>query len=383
MARTARVVTILETETIVIGAGVVGLACAASLATAGQEVLVLERNSTFGEETSARNSEVIHAGIYYQPGSLKARLCVRGKKLLYHYCRQRSIPYDRIGKLIVAADERDRRAVLKLVDKGKSNGVDDLRWLDRLEMHGLEPELTGVGALHSPSTGVVNSHTLMLSLIGDIESHGGAISYLSRVESLRSESRNFLLEVSTGSEQLKVRSRRLINCAGLGAVQLARTDSLSSKAALPAPFYTKGNYFKVNARVPFNRLIYPAPVAGGLGVHLTLDLDGNPRFGPDVEPVASADASLAVDQKRAQGFYQSIRRYWPALPDDSLQADYAGIRPKLKWADDLKNSGGADFAILDSSYHGVTGLLHCLGIESPGLTSSLAIAELVAKQVDG
>ncbi|NNC99511.1 MAG: NAD(P)/FAD-dependent oxidoreductase, partial [Gammaproteobacteria bacterium] len=334
-----------EVETVVIGAGVVGLACAARLAVAGREVLVLERNGAFGEETSARNSEVIHAGIYYPPGSLKALLCVRGKAMVYQYCAERGIASRRLGKLVVAADQDERRAVLQLLERGKRNGVDDLAWLDQDSMRALEPALVGVGAMHSPSTGIVDSHGLMLSLLGDLENSGGALSVFSTVRSILSADNRFELEVETADGRIRIISRELLNCAGPQAVQIAESDPSSHHLQLPAAFYTKGNYFRVSGQVPFEHLIYPAPVPGGLGVHLTRDLNGNARFGPDVEPVSNADASLAVDQSRAAAFYESIRRYWPALPDNALLADYAGIRPKIRWPDESSQNGNADFAI--------------------------------------
>jgi L-2-hydroxyglutarate oxidase LhgO len=370
---------VLETETVVIGAGVVGLACAAALADSGREVLVLERNAAIGEETSARNSEVIHAGIYYPPGSLKARLCVAGKARLYDYCDARGIPVKRIGKLIVAGRDDDLDTLSGLASRGRKNGVCDLEMLGRAAARNLEPALECRGALLSPSTGIVDTHQLMLSLLGECESLGGLLSLNTRVRDLRSVDGAFQVRVDATGREMTVSAREVVNCAGHQAVALASGVDRYRQHDLPEAYYTRGNYFRARGGAPFSRLIYPVPETGGLGIHLALDLAGNARFGPDVEPVTGPDVGYVVDPRRAAAFYASIRRYWPDLPDGSLLPDYAGIRPKIR----RPGRHTADFEILGLPHHGIPGLVHCLGIESPGLTASLAIADEAVRLLVG
>lgn len=367
----------LHSETVVIGAGVVGLACAAALAKTGREVLVLERNQSIGEEVSSRNSEVIHAGIYYPPGSLKAEVCVRGKHKLYRYCEEREIAVRRLGKLIVATSEDELETIERLRRRGLENGVTDLQWLSSKQARTLEPELVCLGALHSPSTGIVDSHGLMLGLQADLEANGGQICFLSDVHLIRADESPIALEVSNQGKVLRIEVNEVINSAGLGAVDLAHHTLGLKSEILPEAKFSKGNYFRLNGKTPFSRLIYPAPVPGGLGIHLALDLSGNARFGPDVEKASGAHESLKVDPSRADDFYRSIRRYWPGLKPGMLSPDYAGIRPKIS------DSGSAqtDFKLLGPRDHRVPGMVHCLGIESPGLTSCLAIADEVINRL--
>lgn len=356
----------------------IGLACAAALANTGRDVLVLERNRGIGEEVSSRNSEVIHAGIYYAPGSLKARLCVAGKHKLYRYCDERQVLTRRLGKLIVATSEQDVETLEVLRENGIQNGLGDLQWLHETEASELEPELQCHAALLSPSTGIVDSHGLMLALQADLEAAGGQLSFQSGVRGIESDRSPMALEVLNQGSVLHVDAEEVINCAGLGAIDLAhRTNGLAAEL-LPRAQFSKGNYFRLSGRSPFSRLIYPAPVPGGLGIHLVLDISGTARFGPDVEPVNTADIDLSVDPIRSEGFYQSIQRYWPGLQRGMLTPDYAGIRPKLS----SLGSDKIDFKLLGPGEHGIPGLVHCLGIESPGLTSSLAIADEVVARLD-
>ena len=360
-----------------VGAGVVGLACAAALVDTGREVLLLERNRGIGEEVSARNSEVIHAGIYYAPGSLKARVCVAGKQKLYQYCADRGVAARRLGKLIVATSEEDLDTLNSLHNRGLKNGVDDLELLSDTAAKKMEPELTCLGALYSPSTGIVDSHNLMLSLLADLEAGGGQLSIRSSVQEIDVAQSPKRLKVVNDDTEITITADEVINCAGLGAVELAhRTQGLAAKS-LPKAHFSKGNYFRVTGRTPFARLIYPAPVAGGLGIHLVLDLAGNARFGPDVEAIHNTRPDLQVDPSRAEGFYQSIRRYWPGVQQSMLVPDYAGIRPKIS----NLGSDKTDFKLLGPRALGVPGLVQCLGIESPGLTSCLALAEEVIEQL--
>ena len=365
-----------DIQTLVIGAGAVGLACAAVLADSGREVLVLERNTSIGEETSARNSEVIHAGIYYPPGSAKARLCVTGKARLYAYCEAMGVPVKRTGKLIVATRKREHATLGELILRGRANGVTDLELLDRSEALALEPGLACLAAVLSPSTGILDSHQLMLSFLGELESSGGSVSLGSRAVSLEFQpgpGTGHRVVVETDRDRIVVRAREIVNCAGLQAVSLAGSARGAEGHGLPEAFYTRGNYFRLGGRSPFSRLIYPVPEPGGLGIHLTTDMAGTARFGPDVEDIGGPEAGYAVDARRAERFYASIRRYWPDLPDGALLPDYAGIRPKIR----RPGHRVMDFEILGKHHHGVPGLVHCLGIESPGLTSCLAIADEV------
>ncbi len=358
-------------DCVVIGAGVVGLAVARALALQGREVMVLEAENAIGTGTSSRNSEVIHAGIYYSQGSLKARLCVEGKTLLYAYAEARGLPHRRCGKLIVATAPAHLAELDRIVEKARLNGVDDLVRLTRDEARAMEPALECLAALHSPSTGIVDSHAYMLSLQGDLENAGGMVALKSPVERARSAPGAIDLVAGDGTE---LRCRSVVNAAGLQAPALARRFSGLPAAHIPREYFAKGNYFTLAGRAPFSRLIYPVPEAGGLGVHLTLDLGGQAKFGPDVQWVASAD-DLVVDPARGDGFYAEVRRYWPGLADGALQPGYAGIRPKLSGP----GAPASDFVIEGPQVHGVAGLVNLFGIESPGLTSSLAIGDHVTR----
>ncbi|MFW2358037.1 NAD(P)/FAD-dependent oxidoreductase [Hydrogenophaga sp.] len=360
-------------DALVIGAGVVGLAVARALALSGREVMVLEREAAIGTGTSSRNSEVIHAGIYYPTGSLKARLCVQGRQALYAYCAERGVPYLRCGKLIVANTPTQWAALAAIQTKAFANGVDDLVLLSRGEALELEPELECLGAILSPSTGIVDSHALMLALQGDLENRGGLVVCHSGVRELAVTPHGIEVESLDGTRLL---ARTVVNAAGLHACDIARKTRGLDVRGLPKPWYAKGSYFTLAGRSPFSHLIYPAPEPdahlAGLGVHLTLDLGGQAKFGPDVEWTSSAD-DLQVDASRAEVFYGEVRRYWPGLPSGSLQAGYAGIRPKISGP----HEPAADFWVQGPSDHGVSGLVNLFGIESPGLTSCLAIGDHV------
>ena len=359
---------------VVVGAGVVGLAVARALALRGRETLILEAESAIGTAISSRNSEVIHAGIYYPAGSAKARFCVAGKALLYEYCEAAGVEYRRCGKLIVATEESQIQALRSIEGMARANRVTDLYRLTADEVHALEPELNAVAALCSPSTGIVDSHGLMLALQGDFEQAGGVIAFRSPVLRGRCGDNAIHLEAGDG-ERMSLSASVVINCAGLHAQETAHRIEGIPKASIPSAHYAKGNYYVLQTKTPFSRLVYPVPEPGGLGVHLTLDLAGQARFGPDVEWVDRLD--FTVDPARAERFYAAIRRYWPALPDGSLRPGYAGIRPKLHGP----SEPAADFLIQGADVHGVPGLVNLYGIESPGLTSALAIAEYVADQV--
>jgi L-2-hydroxyglutarate oxidase LhgO len=342
----------------------------------GREVLILEAAESFGTVTSARNSEVVHAGIYYPQGSLKARLCVQGKQLLYDYCAQRGIAHQRCGKLIVATHPKQVAELCAIQQRAAANGVDDLQFLEAQQAQALEPSLACHAALLSPSTGIVDSHALMLSLLGDAENAGAVLAVNSKVNQLLAhtgkapEAIKIVVSGDDGSTDLLART--VVNAAGLHAPALAaHTHGLAARH-IPTAYFAKGNYFTLGGRAPFGRLIYPVPEPGGLGVHLTLDLGGQAKFGPDVQWVNSADDYL-VDPARGDAFYAEVRRYWPALPDGALQPGYAGIRPKVSGP----GQPAADFVIQGPRDHGVAGLVNLFGIESPGLTSCLALAEYV------
>ena len=357
-------------ECVVVGAGVVGLAVARALALQGREVLVLEAAKAIGTGTSSRNSEVIHAGIYYPRGSLKARLCVEGRSALYAYCEERGVAHRRCGKLIVATSEAQRGQLLRIQAAAAANGVHDLRLLSADEAQGMEPALRCVAALHSPSTGIIDSHALMLSYQGDIENKGGVVVLNTAVAQWERAQAAINIVASDGTE---IEADVVVNAAGLHAPTLAGRLKGLDAAWVPRARFCKGNYFSLAGRSPFSRLIYPVPEEAGLGVHLTLDLGGQARFGPDVEWVDDPEA-LQVDPARADAFYAEIRKYWPALQDRSLLPAYAGIRPKTSGP----GEPAADFIIQGPLEHGVPGLVNLFGIESPGLTSSLAIGDLVA-----
>ncbi len=360
-------------DVVVIGAGVVGLAIARELAIGGSEVLVIERNDGVGEETSSRNSEVIHAGIHYPPDSLKAKLCVRGKELLYRHCRDRSIRHRRCGKLIVATSEAQQAELQAIQALGEASGVDDLKIVDGAMAAKSVPGLACASALVSPSTGIVDSHGLMMSFQGDLETAGGTVA--TRCEFLRGavEDRGFRLQILSAGEPFDLRARAVVNSAGLSAEDVARRIDGLARRSIPRIRFAKGNYFVYRGKHPFDRLVYPVPEPGGLGVHLTLDLHGQARFGPDVQWIDAPDYS--VDESRRDRFFDAIRRYWPEVDRDRLSPGYAGVRPKLIRPGDPPG----DFLIQGSDAHGIPGLVNLYGIESPGLTASLAIAEHVVE----
>ena len=362
-----------ELDCAVIGGGVVGLAVARALALAGREVVVLEAEGAIGTGTSSRNSEVIHAGIYYPQGSLKARLCVEGKEALYAYAAERGVPHRRCGKLIVATSAEQVAQLEVIRAKAAANGVGDLVLLTAQQAMAMEPQLHCVAALHSPSTGIVDSHALMLSLLGDLENAGGMLALKSPIARAECGRDAIVLVAEDGTA---LRCNTVVNAAGLLAPELARRFEGLPPAAVPTAYFAKGSYFTLSGRAPFSRLVYPVPEPGGLGVHLTIDLGGQAKFGPDVQWVQSAD-DLVVDPARGNGFYAEVRKYWPALPDGALIPGYAGMRPKISGPDEPAR----DFMIDGPESHGVHGLVNLFGIESPGLTSSLAIGRYVERML--
>lgn len=359
-----------DIETLVIGAGAVGLACARSLARSGREVMVLEQHDLIGSETSARNSEVIHAGIYYPQGSLKARLCVTGKQQLYAFCREHGVDHANTGKLIVASTDAQLEDLEAIRQKAAANGVTDLVFKDQAELSVKEPALNVKGALWSPSTGIIDSHGFMLALQGGLEAAGGQVVLKTEVTRVaKGLGEGFQVEVKTGGEApYALTCKELVLAAGHGAPSLAAGIARSHP---PHAYLAKGNYFKLQGKAPFSSLIYPVPEPGGLGVHLTLDLQRQARFGPDVEWVDELE--YQVDPARGDQFYAAIRSYWPDLPDGALVPDYSGIRPKIAGP----GEAAADFRIDGPDTHGESGLVALYGIESPGLTAALAIADHV------
>ena len=365
-------------DALVIGAGVVGLAVGRALAQRGLETVVLERANAIGTATSSRNSEVIHAGLYYPSGSLKARLCVQGRRQLYDYCELHNVAHRRCGKLLVASGEAQCAKLAQIEAQAIANGVTDLQRLDGAQARALEPALAADAALLSPSTGILDSHGLMLALQGDLERAGGAVALASPVESVGCGSSRHVLQVG-GATPIALAARVVVNAAGLWAPGVAARMQGLAASLIPSAHFAKGSYFSLSARAPFSHLIYPVPQEAGLGVHLTLDLAGQARFGPDVEwlDVASPDAiSYHVDPARAEAFGADIRRYWPALPDGALQPAYSGVRPKLNGP----GKPAKDFVLQGPAEHGIAGLVNLFGIESPGLTASLAIADEVVRR---
>jgi L-2-hydroxyglutarate oxidase LhgO len=362
-----------KVECVIVGAGVIGLAIARRLAQAGREVIVLEEAEGIGTVTSSRNSEVIHAGIYYRAGSLMARMCVAGKRALYDYCRDHGIPHRNCGKLIVATTPQETERLQSIRAHAEANGVLDMEFLAGSAARALEPALNCDAALLSPSTGIIDSHAYMVALRGDAEEAGAAYAFHTPLEHAKAAAGK--LEIETGGETpMTLQCDLLINAAGLGAPAVARSIEGMPLELIPTAYLAKGNYFSCSARAPFSRLIYPVPEPGGLGVHLTLDMAGQARFGPDVEWIDAID--YAVDPARSEKFYPAIRRYWPTLPDGALMPSYSGIRPKIV----PPAVATQDFLIQGPRDHGVAGLINLFGIESPGLTSSLAIADYVAEQ---
>ncbi|MBO0127522.1 NAD(P)/FAD-dependent oxidoreductase [Agrobacterium sp. OT33] len=364
-----------DIDAIIIGAGVIGLAAARELSMRGLSVIILEGEKEFGSATSSRNSEVIHAGLYYPSGSLKARLCVEGKKQLYAFCQSHGVAHRRCGKLIVASEEAETALLAALKDKGEANGCEDLELIDGHEALSLEPALACGAALFSPSTGIIDSHGYMLALLGEAEDHGAALALNAPFERAEPIGEGFRVHVG-GRDPMSLTCRLLVNSAGLVAPMVAKEIAGLPAHAIPQPRFAKGSYFSLTGKSPFSRLIYPAPHTHGLGVHLTLDLAGQARFGPDVEWVESID--YAVNPRRMEGFGEAIRRYWPGLPEDALIPAYSGIRPKISGPDEP----AMDFRIDGPETHGLAGLVNLFGIESPGLTASLAIAAEVAARLE-
>jgi len=363
-------------ECAVIGAGVVGLAVARRLAMDGREVVILEAEEAFGTHTSSRNSEVIHAGIYYPTASLKARLCVAGRKALYRYCAEHDVRHERIGKIVVACDESELAGLRKYKEQAEINGVDDLRILGPDELAQMEPEVRCVAGFLSPSTGIIDSHGLMLEYLGDAESHGASLALGSRVVGGRVNAEGIVLEVG-GTEPMAIHCRYVVNSAGFSAQSVARSIAGIPDRTIPATHYAIGHYYSLSGAAPFRRLVYPVARQDWLGVHVTLDLGGRVKFGPDFDWIDHID--YRFDESREAAFYQAIRRYYPALKDGSLQPGYTGIRPKIHGP----GEPAPDFLIQGKAAHGVPGLVNLYGIESPGLTSSLAIADQVAALLDG
>jgi L-2-hydroxyglutarate oxidase LhgO len=363
-------------DAIVVGAGVVGLAVARALARQGREVVVLETEGAIGEHTSSRNSEVIHAGIYYDAGSLKARLCVEGRRKLYAYCAEHGVEAKRLGKFIVASSEDQLPQLMKIKTHAEVNGVDDLEVWEADRFHAAEPDVSCVRALYSPSTGIVDSHAYMLSLQGGLEERGGVVAFNSPLLTAVADANGFV--VGTGGDQpMTLRCDVLVNSAGLFAPEVAAKVKGADTSAIPTAYFARGAYFSLSGqKSPFTHLVYPIPEPGGLGVHATIDLAGQVRFGPDVEWIDGVDYTL--DPRRADKFYAAIRAYWPALKDGALTPAYCGVRPKIS----APGAPAADFVIHGPAQSGAAGLVNLFGIESPGLTSSLAIADAVAGLVE-
>lgn len=375
-----------QVDTVVIGAGVVGLAVARAIALTGREVMVIEKEKAIGQGISSRNSEVVHGGLYYPTGSLKAKLCVRGKEMLYAYCAERGLPIQQCGKWIVATDALQWPKLAQIEAQAVANGVPVQR-LSREQARALEPELECIAALHSPTTGIVSAHDLMMALQGDIENAGGMVALATQVEKIEFSdqkgpiagvlSARSAIESGANAETIDIGFKQLINAAGLYAPQLAQRMQGLNAAHVPKAHYAKGNYYSLSGKAPFKHLIYPIPSEAGLGVHITLDLGGQAKFGPDVqwlEGISDPDQiDYSVDPRRADAFYAEVRKYWPSLRDGQLTPSYSGVRPKIVGAGEQ----AADFVIQGQTVHGIQGLVNLFGIESPGLTSSLAIGEYV------
>jgi L-2-hydroxyglutarate oxidase LhgO len=357
-------------KVLVVGAGVVGLAVARTFAMSGHDVVVAEKASTIGTGISSRNSEVIHAGLYYPTGSRRAYHCPRSRRMLYEFCESHGVPHRKCGKLVVASSEDELPALEKIFKQAQTNGVEGLSIIDGADANRLEPQLACVAAMHSPETGIVDSHRLMLALRGDLEDHGGAVAFNTVIERLRPSGAGWEAHFG-GDNGEPIVVDAVINCAGLGAQSLAGATEGYPSERIPRLVFAKGNYFSFAGRPAFSRLIYPVPVPGGLGVHVTLDLAGRMRFGPDIEWIEQENYD--VDAGRANAFYERIRQYWPGLPEKSLVPDYAGIRPKLSGP----GEAALDFRIDPPPEHGLKRIVHLFGIESPGLTCALSIAEEV------
>ena len=370
-------------DCVVIGAGVIGLAVAREMALQGRETILLERESAFGTISSARNSEVIHAGIYYPKDSLKAKLCVEGNRMLYEYCRTHHVATQPYGKLIVASDDSQLDDLQAILYKAQQNNVPEIKLITGEQAKAMEPDLQCSAAVLSASTGIVDSHGFMLSLLGGFEDAGGMIAYQSPLISAKpigSKAQDgFELEIG-GADGMKIQTKLLINCAGMSAPTIAQKITGLSQDQIPKAYFAKGNYFSLSGKSPFKHLIYPIPEPGGLGVHLTLDMGGQAKFGPDVEWLEIDDENqidYTVNPKRGDGFYAAVRKYWPGLKDNALQPDYSGVRAKIV----PPNSPAGDFCFNTPKDHGLEGLFNLYGFESPGLTSSLAIAKYLEGQI--
>ena len=362
-------------ECVIVGAGVIGLAIARALALKGKEVIILEAENNIGLHTSSRNSEVIHAGIYYPKNSLKAKCCVKGKELLYNYLDKFNISYKKCGKLIVANSAADEQNLIDIQKKAEANGVNDLVFLNKSEIKALEPEIASELALLSPSTGILDTHQLMLNYLGEAEANGAVVAYNSPLTKSIVEKEGFLLMLGD-KDKTRIKTDTLINSGGLFAHKIANNIEGLQKSFIPKIHYAKGNYFGLRTKCQFSHLIYPVPTHGGLGIHLTLDISGKAKFGPDVEWIN--EINYSVSESRTNSFYKTIRKYWPKLPEGSLYAEYSGIRPKLSG----KNGQAKDFIISGPKQHEISGLVNLFGIESPGITASLAIAEEVLTSLD-
>ncbi len=361
-----------DTDCVIVGAGVVGLAIAREMAMAGHECIVLEAGTVIGNVTSSRNSEVIHAGIYYPKDSLKAIACVEGKHRLYDYLREHHVPHKNITKLIVATSDAEVGTLDEIRAKAAANGVDDLEFLTPDEVTKLEPAIRCKAALISPSTGIVDSHAYMLSLQGEAEDHGAMLALSTRFIKASSIDGGFCVTADSAGETTSLNCRLLINSGGLDSQDIAGAVDALAAESIPERLIVKGNYFTLAGKSPFSRLIYPVPEKHGLGVHVTIDMGGAARFGPDTELID--EINYDVDPKRSEVFYDAVRRYWPQIEDGSLTPAYSGIRPKVQ-------TEAADFMIMGPADHGVTGLVNCFGIESPGLTASLYLAERVRESL--
>ncbi len=359
-----------EVEAVVIGAGVIGLSIARALCQKGNETLILEKESSFGMGISSRNSEVVHAGLYFDKEMLKTRFCVTGKKQLYHYASSRGIPFMRCGKLLVASDDDELPKLERIKNTAEKNGISDLIPLTRAECNALEPDISAVAGLFSPSSGVIDTHSLMLSLLGDVENNGGQAVFNTEIKAIEKKNNGFVVKIQDGYE---IGCKTLINAAGLGAQTIAHMIDALNPAQIPDLVMAKGHYFSYSGRTNFKHLIYPLPFQGGLGIHLTLDMTGRVKFGPDVDHVTHENYSISNSIKT--DFIKSIKHYFPDLNPDKLTPDYAGIRPKL-------SKDGLDFNIQFKKNHDIEGLVNLFGIESPGLTSCLAIADFVAEQLN-
>lgn len=364
-------------DVVIVGAGVVGLAIAASLSKEYEKVLLVDKNGSFGEETSSRNSEVIHAGIYYPKNSLKAKLCVEGKIKLYKYCQDHRIPHKKVGKLLVAHDDIEEEFLSKTIDIAANNGVNDLQWQSSSQLSALEPALSATAALLSPSTGIIDVHSYMQSLLNQFEQNGGIFVAQTEVLSIERESNSFDVSLVSVQEEMKISAKRLVNCGGLHSTKLANNMNFMPKRLIPKLHYCRGHYFSYSGKSPFNHLIYPVPEANGLGIHASLDTGGQLKFGPDTQYIEQLD--YRVDEELKDKFYHAIQKYFPAITPEKLQPAYSGIRPKLQG----ENDGFRDFVIQTGEKFGIVGLVQLFGIDSPGLTSSLAIAEYVKNRLKG